>query len=146
MADWYFQGYVTFLRNSAGIAPGEKLELDRVRAAPGLAALLGLDDGRRIFLSPRLDFASARGFVDESKRYEQTASARIAVREYTGDTLVVDVTSALPGFVCVIDNAAPGWTATVNEHAAPGETLFGTFRAVRVEAGASRVAWKYDPW
>ena len=146
IANWYFQGYVTFLRKSAGIAPGEKLELDRVRAAPGLAALLGLDDGRRIFLSPRLDFESAKAFVDESKRYEQAASARVAVREYTGDTLVMDVTSALPGFVCVIDNAAPGWTATVDERAAPGETLFGTFKAVRIEAGASRVVWKYDPW
>ena len=146
IANWYFQDYVAFLRKSARIAPGEKLELDRVRSAPGLAALLGLDDGRRIFLSPRLDFESVRDFVEESKRYEGTAAARIAVREYTGDALVVDVTSAASGFVCVIDNAAPGWTATVNERAVPGQTLFGTFKAVRVEAGVSRVAWKYDPW
>ena len=56
------------------------------------------------------------------------------------------MTSAAPGFVCVIDSAAPGWTATVNERAVPGQMLFGTFKAVRIEAGDSRIAWKYDPW
>lgn len=146
ISNWYLQSYAAFLRKSADVAPPDKLEMERVRAAPGLAALLGLDDGRRIFLSPRLEFESASAFVEESKRYEEKAGASIAVREYTGDTLVVDVTSSLPGVVCFIDNAAAGWAATVNEHPVASESLFGTFKAVRIGAGASRVVWKYDPW
>jgi hypothetical protein len=146
ISNWYFQSYVTLLRKSGGFSPREKIDLERLRAVPGLASLLGLDDGKRIFLSPRLEFESASAFVEEAKRHEEKAAARIAVRDYTGDTLVVDVTTRLPGMLCVIDNAAPGWTATVNGRAVPIEALFGTFKAVPIEAGASRAVWKYDPW
>ena len=146
ISNWYFRSYVAFLGRSLGVAPGEKIDLARVRPAPGLATFLGLDDGRRIFLSPRLEFESASAFVEEAKRYEETAAVRIAVREYTGDRLVVDVTTRLPGVLCVIDNAAPGWTASVNEHPVAIEELFGTFKAVRIEAGKSRTVWTYSPW
>jgi hypothetical protein len=146
ISNWYFRSYVAFLRKSAGITPGERFDLGRVRAAPGLPTLLGLDDGRRIFLSPRLEFESASAFVEQARRFEETAAARIAVREYTGDRLVVDVTTRRPGVLCVIDNAAPGWTATVNDQPVASEVLFGTFKAVRIEAGESRTVWTYSPW
>jgi hypothetical protein len=146
IANWYFRNYVGFLRSSAGIAPGEKLELERVRTAPGLATVLGLADARRIFLSPRLDVESPSVFAEETRAYEKKADAGIVVRKYDGDTMALDVTTRLPGVLCVIDNVAPGWGATVNGRSVPIEALFGTYKAVRIEAGASRVLFTYRPF
>ena len=141
--NWYYRSYIDFLRNSVGLAPDEKLRMPSVAPVPGISRLLGLDDGRRFFFVPGLEFASPAAFVDAAARFEADAAARIEVRDYTGDLLVADVETRLRGVLCFIDNAAPGWTATVNGRPAPAEKLFGTFKAVHVEAGSSRVVWEY---
>jgi hypothetical protein len=144
--NWYYGSYVDFLRESAGLAPEEKLRMPRVAPVPGMPAFLGLEDGRRFFFAPKLEAESVSAFVDAAMRFEAEAQARIAVRDYTGDVLVADVATRLPGVLCFIDNAAAGWTATINGRPAPVERLFGTFKALRVEAGSSRVVWEYRTW
>jgi hypothetical protein len=144
--NWYYGSYVEFLRESAGLAPDEKLRMPRVAPVLGMSAFLGLVDGRRFFFAPTLEFRSVSAFVDAATRFEAEAQARIAVRDYTGDVLVADVVTRLPGVLCFIDNAAAGWTATIDGRPAPVERLFGTFKALRVEAGSSRVVWEYGTW
>jgi hypothetical protein len=146
IANWYFGSYVTFLRNGAGIGAGEKLDLERCRTSPDLATVLGLTEGRRVFFAPGLAARTPSAFLEEVRVYEREAEVRIAVAAYTGDTLVVDVTTRLPGFLCVIDNVAPGWQASVNGRDVPIEALFGTFKAVAIAAGTSRVDLQYSPF
>jgi hypothetical protein len=144
--NWYYRSYVDFLRRSAGLTADEKLRMIRDEAVPGMATLLGLGDGRRFFLVPGLELRSAAEFVDAAARFETESGAKIDVGEYTGDVLVADVTTRLPGVLCFVDNAAPGWSATIDGRPAPIETVLGTFKAIHVAAGSSRVAMEYRAW
>jgi hypothetical protein len=143
--NWYLRSYVQFLRSSAGLGPQQRLEVDCL-GAPDLAAQLGVTDGRRIFFAPGLDAETPSAFLEQTRLHEAEAGVRFAVPVYTGDTLVVDVTTQRPGFLCVIDNLAPGWRATVNGRAVPIEALFGTFKAVAVGPGTSQVVFEYSPF
>jgi hypothetical protein len=61
------------------------------------------------------------------------------------DRLVVDATARRPGVLVVSDTWAPGWTATVDGHAADVERVDYVFRGVRVGAGRHHVVFAYRP-
>lgn len=70
-------------------------------------------------------------------------TARVVVDEPEHVELDVEVASS--GWLVLADRFAPGWTAEVDERATPVLCADHTFRAVRVEAGAKRVVFRYEP-
>ena len=127
--EWYFERYAQFVTRTEPEAAGR-------------ATLLGLEDGRRLFLSARVDQAQLRPFLEDVAAF----GGSVSIRRYTGDRLEVEVEMPRDGFVTFVDNWDPDWRAFVDERPAPLLVPFGTFKAVAVPAGAHRVAFSYEPW
>jgi hypothetical protein len=69
---------------------------------------------------------------------------KIIVRQ--PDRVVIETPEApQSGRLVLADPAYPGWTVTVDGHAATSLTTRGIFRAVDLPAGAHRVVWTFDP-
>jgi hypothetical protein len=126
---WYFDRYVRFLARFASQEPAE------------LKELLGLRDGRRLFVSTRIDHERLRGFLED---WSATAGEAV-VTSYDGDRLEARVDLAADGFLTFVDNWDPDWRARVDGRAAPVLQVFGTFKAVAVPAGSHTVVFVYAP-
>lgn len=125
---WYFARYNDFLARTEGEREARR-------------KLLGVADGQRIFLSRSISHDAVGAFLEDSAGF--AGAARVTT--YTGDALALDVDAPAAGFVSFIDNWDAGWGASVDGRPATVELLFGTFKSVRVEAGAHRVAFEYRP-
>jgi hypothetical protein len=126
--NWYFERYVTFLIRAA-----EDVESRDV--------LLGLKDGRRLFISSRLGFDTAGAFLDDCER----AAGDVEVSAYTGDELRCRVVLKDDGYLSFIDNWDPDWRVYVNGEERSLEQLLGSFKSVRLEAGEHQVVFSYRP-
>jgi hypothetical protein len=103
--------------------------------------LLGLRDGQKLFFSERIAHASVVDFIRDAGR----SPAIVRPVAYDGDTLHVDVATPAEGYLSFVDNWDPDWQAFVDSRPARLETLFGTFKSVRVPAGRHRVVFAYRP-
>ncbi|MCA1815110.1 MAG: YfhO family protein [Acidobacteria bacterium] len=128
MVNWYYTPYVAFL-----YAAAREPEARRV--------LLGLTDGRKVFLSRAIAHDTVAAFLADSASFGGAARAV----SYTGDDLSLDVDAPAAGFVSFIDNYDPDWRASVDGRPVEIERLFGTFKSVRVPAGKHRVVFSYRP-
>ena len=70
----------------------------------------------------------------------------ITILSYNGDALSLEVEARVDGFVSFIDNWDSDWQATVDGRSVPIERLFGTFKSVRLTAGAHTVDLVYRPF
>jgi hypothetical protein len=127
--EWYFARYARFLSRAA--------QLERKE----LGELLGLRDGRRLFLSTRIDHAQLRSFLDDSG----ATPGQVLVKSYDGDRLEARVDLAAAGFLTFVDNWDPDWRALVDGRAAAVLPVFGTFKGVAVPAGSHTVVFRYAP-
>jgi hypothetical protein len=129
LRQWYFERYVSFL--------------ERAQADPGARdTLLGLRDGRRLFVTARGDHGRLREFLEDDARL----AARVRVLAYTGDELAAEVDAPRAAFLTFVDNWDPYWTASVDGRAQALYPAFGTFKAVAVPAGTHRVEFRYAPF
>jgi len=138
--NWYYGRYVSFLDRSQ-LGPflrGRDTTLTRDRAAA--LVLLGARDGRRLYCVRRIDHATPEALLQDD------TGAGTMVLRYTGDLLEVEVQSDSPGYLCFIDNWDPDWTATVDRQPVPVERVLGTFKAVAIGVGTSRVQFAYRPF
>jgi hypothetical protein len=126
--DWYFARYKDFFT-------GHSFELE---SRSKLLGITGLD---RLFLTSTLDYEKISDFLQDSKEF----SGEISVQKYTGDVIVVDVESPRDGYLSFIDNWDPDWKASINDHPARIDLLFGTFKSVKVPKGKSIVKFEYQP-
>lgn len=60
-------------------------------------------------------------------------------------SVTVSVNAAEPGFLAISDTYYPGWRATVDGRSAPVLRANHAFRAVAVPAGASEIAFRFEP-
>jgi hypothetical protein len=128
LSNWYFKRYVAFL--------------DRARGEPEAAdRLLGVRDGRRLFVTSAIDPPTIHAFLDDAARRAELPR----VEGYTGDELTVSVRMVADGYLTFIDNWDPDWRAYVDDHPVPIDLLFGTFKAVRIPAGQHRLTFVYRP-
>jgi uncharacterized membrane protein YfhO len=67
------------------------------------------------------------------------------ITRYALNEVDVDVTADGPAMLLLTDNFFPGWSATVDGEERTVHRSHGTFRAVEVPAGASRVQFRYRP-
>ena len=126
--NWYFERYVRFLR----FAEDEKKPWRR---------LLGVIGGQRLYFTERIQQSSVRAFLEDADRFGKA----LDVLSYNGDALTVRVDAPQDGYVSFIDNWDPDWEARVDDRPTPIERLFGTFKAVKVSAGAHQVDFTYRP-
>jgi hypothetical protein len=125
---WYFESYVRFLY----ISQREKENRD---------ILLGVRDGRRIFLSESLAHNSIYSFLKDSLRFQNSGQ----LVSYNGDELVWELDMPVNGHFSFIDNWDPHWKAYVDNKETPIELLFGTFKSIRLTPGKHRVIFRYEP-
>jgi uncharacterized membrane protein YhaH (DUF805 family) len=84
--------------------------------------------------------------VEPSPSRPPTSSApSIEWRDDRPNTVRLQVSSAAPGWLVLLDSWDPGWHATVNGRATKVVQADYNFRAVRVPAGSSTVAFSYRP-
>lgn len=131
--NWYFERYVTFVKEYGG--------------RPGFAEFTG-SNGRKLFLTETLD-APPSGFESWWRASEAlTTAAQSTVRpmgRYDGNRLEVAYATARPGYLIWVDNWDTEWTATLNGAPVPLSKAFGTFKAVHVPEGAGSVEFVYRP-
>jgi len=138
--NWYYGRYVSLLEKNQlrPLLRNPDAALTRDQAAA--LALLGTRDGRRLYCARRIDHATPESLLQDDLR------ATTTVLRYTGDVLEVDVRSDSPGYLCFVDNWDPDWTATVDRRPVAVERVLGTFKAVPIGAGTSRVQFAYRPF
>ncbi len=127
--EWYFERFARLLR-------------ERIPEEPqALATLMGIDDGRRLFATARVDHAAIGAFLADTA----ALAAPVEVRAYTGERLEADVLMPREGFLTFVDNWDPDWRATVDGRPVKLSLAFGTFKAVGVLRGRHRVVFEYVP-
>ena len=127
---WDFYRYVQFL---------DKQKNDR----PALEQLLGIRDGKKIYFSKRIDYATARDFLRDASGFSPAPT--YTVMAYTGEELALDVSLPSSSYLSFIDNWDPDWTVEVDGLPASLEILLGTFKSVALPAGRHRVRFLYRP-
>jgi uncharacterized membrane protein YfhO len=72
-------------------------------------------------------------------------NAMAEIVQYAPEEIVVDATTDAPGYLLLTDTFYPGWRATVD--GVPAEIVRAdvAFRALRLEPGAQRVEFRYQP-
>jgi hypothetical protein len=127
--NWNFQRYARFL--------GNRRIPDETRNR-----LLGVTSSTRLFFVPGPPDSGGlrRGAV------ELQAPRAASIDFYDGSRLVAAVEADEPGALVFADNWDRGWSATVDGRRVAIELAFGTFKAVRIPRGASRVEFSYCPF
>jgi hypothetical protein len=141
--DWSYARYIDFLAGE-GIDKAALKQPARWMENESLAQLLGILDGRRIYFSRTFDHTTSASFLADSIATEGDTDLTVNVVEYDGDHWVVEIDTERSGYLCFIDNWDPNWIATVNQQPSKIEVLLGTFKAVAVDAGKSRIVLRYE--
>ena len=66
------------------------------------------------------------------------------ITSWTDGDIDLSCTSPSDAFAVVSSSALPGWSVTVDDHAAPWLTADVIRRAVAIPAGTHRVHWTYE--
>lgn len=103
--------------------------------------LMGVNDGNRFFFSSRIDYTGISSYLDDAR----TFNIKPVVHEYTGDSLVVELDAPVDGYFSFIDNWDENWLVSVDGKPVKMETLFGTFKSVRLTTGRHEVSMAYCP-
>lgn len=126
--NWYFERYNGFRA--------------RTRNEPeAVNKLLGIIDGKRLFLSHSIAYSTVTAFLDDVDEF----TGNFQVTSYTGDEIVVTTDTNLAGYLSFIDNWDPDWIASIDHRPVNIELLFGTFKSVPLPAGAHEVIFSYRP-
>lgn len=142
---WYFDRYADLYRRHFTLY-GRPLPGAPAASVLALRRLLGLVNGRRLYLSRELAHGSPRAFLADADQTEAELAPDLSVTFYDGDVLEAEVDAPEPLYLSFIDNWDPDWTATVDGRPVMVRRLLGTFKSVPVPAGRSRVRLAYRPW
>lgn len=142
---WYFDRYAGLYRRHFTLY-GRPLFGAPSASVRAFRRLLGLVDGRRLYLSRELAHGSPQAFLADADRTEAELAPSLAVTSYDGDVLEAEVETPEPLYLSFIDNWDPDWTATVDGRPVMIRRLLGTFKSVPVPAGRSRIRLAYKPW
>jgi hypothetical protein len=107
---------------------------------------LGCVDGRRLYFTRLAAHQTAEDLLADADAAERACRVAIRVTAYNGDALEALVDADATGYLCFIDNWDPDWVALVNGQKRPVLCVLGTFKAVQIEPGQSRVRFEYRPF
>lgn len=114
------------------------------RGVQAYRELMGLESGRRVFVTTNPAHASPEAFIADARTRVANSEARVT--HYDGDELVVHVRNQQAGYLNFIDNWDPDWRACVFSREVPINKPFGTFKAVSIPKGEGIVRLRYSPW
>ena len=127
--NWYYDRYIKFRKAALS-------EPDAVQK------ILGITTGRRLFFSANANYSKVSAFLAATLPSDNWYS----VAKYNGDALVIDVNVPCGGYIHFIDNWAPGWVGEVDGIDVQVESLFGTFKSIKVSEGAHHVEFSFKPF
>ncbi|MDQ3021434.1 MAG: YfhO family protein [Bacteroidota bacterium] len=141
LGDWHYERYLKFLnlnKLNQYINSGEKLPVS-------YKELLGLDKGKKLFCSKKIDYNSPGEFISDSKSFEASNLTAFKIIKYNGDELDLEIDIKENCYCSFIDNWDPDWKATVNGKEVIIQQLFGTFKSIKLEKGKNVISFKYSP-
>lgn len=141
--NWFYNRYINFLDNYLG--DGDKCH-DNLVYDDKFSALMGMDNGQRIFFHSELNFPDIGAFLDDSRNTTERSDASYKILNYTGSLLKLSVVTQKDVFLSYIDNIDPDWYATIDDMPVPMNSLFGTFKTVSVPTGTHTIEFKYVPF
>jgi hypothetical protein len=97
----------------------------------------------RLFLSSRIDHQTPLALMADAD--QRTATDRVEMVFFDGDTLKLRVSVSEPGWLSYIDNWDANWKAQVDGQEVPIELLFGSYKSVHVRPEATMVTFTYSP-
>jgi hypothetical protein len=123
---WYYKSYVDFC---------EKYKDDSLN----LKRILGISNKDKLFFTTDINHPDLKSFfIDVDSNHPI-----ITVKDYTGNSLDVDIDVNYDGYLNFIDNADSKWFATVNGKNTNIEKLFGTFKSVFISKGMNNVKFTF---
>lgn len=139
--EWSYENYKRFVENFKNSINEENME----KSLLAFNELTGIDNGRRFFISDRINTESVPEFIDDSHRFDSLNLIELKVEKYTGDELVCIADVNSDGYFSFIDNWDANWKAEVNGKTAEIEKLFGTFKSVKIGKGSNKIVFRYCP-
>lgn len=139
--EWSYESYKKFVENFKNSLDEENME----RSLLAFNELTGIDNGKRFFLSDRINSGSVPDFIDDSRRYDSLNLIELKVEKYTGDELICIAEVKSDGYFSFIDNWDSNWKAEVNGKETEIQKLFGTFKSVKIGKGINRIEFIYSP-
>ncbi|MBU0991167.1 MAG: hypothetical protein KJ737_01630 [Proteobacteria bacterium] len=126
LPNWYFNRYNTFLKNTESETTYRDI-------------LLGINGGRRAFISDEINHPTILAFLKDAVRY-QTVGRMIS---YSGDELIWEVNMKNKAYFSFIDNWERGWKVYINGEPREIQLLFGTFKSVKLDQGLNKIKFAY---
>ena len=149
---WYFDRYMQFDRNIFSVDHSKEKfryklsDLKDPELLPYYSAFMGLENGKRVFATKRINHSSIREYLYDAQQTESHPQYGISINRYDGDMLHLSVDVSEGVNVSFIDNWDPDWKAWINGKPTEIEKLFGTFKSVRVDPGRNDILFKYSPF
>jgi hypothetical protein len=139
-------GLIRHARNySRYIAPGQPPRSATADESAASRRFYGTDaSAQRIYLTRRVDHGSPLEFLADADEFAAVGGA-IRVDYYDGEELHVTTAVSQPCWVTFVDNWDPNWRARIDGTAVPIALVLGSYKAVKVPAGESRLVFEYRP-
>lgn len=99
----------------------------------------------RIFFTRSIDHTSPLEFLRDADELAAAARNSFRVDHYNGDRLQLTISVSEPCWLTFIDNWDPNWTAKINGEPATIALAMGSYKAVRLPAGAFELMFTYEP-
>ncbi len=143
--NWGFKrhtdNYLRFLKYNGewqpGVSPSEQAAVERFYGADQKA--------QRIFFSARVDHRSVVDFLRDVDATEPLAKPSMQMEYYNGDELRLSVKLSRACWLTFVDNWDANWKAAVNGTPTPISLTLGSYKAVFVPAGQTKVMFQYRP-
>ena len=143
LANWGYQRYMQFFGQHVD-GNGKAVKGVTAEQFAAVQRFYGADKaGQRIFVSANIDQKTPVEFLADVDATNAGGHPAVEVVDYNGDTMRLRVRADRPSWLSFVDNWDPNWTATVNGQPTPIELLFGSYKSVRIPAGASDVVFDY---
>lgn len=100
----------------------------------------GRDVARRMILEDPDARVPAPASIDDAKRDE----VHVRIERHDDEEVVIEVRTAVPGYLRLADPWDPGWTARIDGEPVPVRIADHYLRAVFVEPGEHEVRFRFD--
>jgi hypothetical protein len=125
---WHFGRYQEFYFGAAN----EPQARDR---------LLGVINGQRFFFSKSIQYETLADYLEDAGQFD----IQPVIHDYTGDYLLVELTSPERGYLTFVDNWDADWRASIDGTPANLYALFGVFKSVELSPGRHEIRLAYCP-
>jgi uncharacterized membrane protein YfhO len=136
--NWHFKRYISQMREW-GVNPSRNNAESSITSS--LKKILGMVDGKRIFLSKKIGYKTPDEFIADVNKVNQ----KFKEINYNGDELIVETYLHEDCYLSFIDNWDPFWHSEIDGEEKDIKLLFSTFKSISVPKGYHTVHFYYNP-